>query len=210
MKKHSYLPDATLTLLLKGTIENYPPSVSAGANQTLACTQNGTVVTLSAQGTDPDGPADIIAYEWSELIANPAAPAFDPDPDGFDASVLNASVPLFFWRGVAEAQQVTLALDPGVHEMVVSIRDSSFAVAFDEAFITVVDEIAPFFQSKLPLRGVLAECDGPETVVALSAPNVDDNCGPVELSLDGGRISPRYYSPAGHQDSAMDRGRCRQ
>jgi hypothetical protein len=111
---------------------NLPPAADAGANQVLECTGDGVAsVTLDgSRSSDPDSTPgsndDIVSFVWSEN----------------DSSL-------------ASGERVSVPLEAGTHDMLLTVSDRSGATGTDDVIVSVQDKTPPVINSIAANPGTL-------------------------------------------------------
>jgi MYXO-CTERM domain-containing protein len=102
----------TVSITVRNEVANRPPTASAGADQTV---EEGTSVTLSGSGTDPDG--DALTYAWTQtagpgvaLSDAASATANFPAPDVSANTVLTFSLKVTDARGQFSEDSVSITV----------------------------------------------------------------------------------------------------
>jgi hypothetical protein len=140
---------ATISLSLRGSVENFPPVANAGSDALAECTSpSGALVTLDGSGSSDRAPGPGLAsYSWLE--------GFDPE-SGAGFSVATGAAP-------------AVQLGKGPHLLTLVAQDGSGALDLDDVAIDVLDRTAP----QPSCAGETKECTGPLTEVVTTCSAVD-------------------------------------
>ncbi|HEY6081729.1 MAG TPA: calcium-binding protein, partial [Polyangiaceae bacterium] len=157
---------ATITLSLRGNVENFPPVANAGSDAAAECTSpSGALVSLDGSGSSDRAPGPGLAsHLWFE--------GFDPD-SGSGFSVATGATP-------------AVQLGKGPHVLTLVAQDGSGALDLDDVAIDVRDRTAP----RPSCAGETKECTGPLTDVVTTCSAVDACDVEPVVSSDAEEVYP--------------------